>query len=606
VLERHSEVAAIRELLEAPLRGEGVVLVVEGSPGIGKTTLLRAAHERAHASGVQVLTAVGGELEREFPFGLVRQLFERHVASASHHERARLLAGAAGLAEPVVSTHEARVQHLAGDPVHGALLRLYWLAANVASQRPVLISVDDAHWGDAASLRWLAYLGRRLEGLPVALALALRPVAAAPAAQLLAAVGSVARVLRPAPLSVRATASLLSELVGSPADQFAAVCHAVTGGNPLLLRQLADALVAEGVAPDASAAGAVAELGPVAVSRMLALRLANLPSAAVPLLRAVAANGATVELHQAADVAQLDIESAARAADGLASAGILEPGRPLRMVHPIVRTAILENIAAAELDRLHVRWARRLAAIGADAAEIATHLLGTEPRMEEWVTGVLRSAARAAVGEGAPEAAAAYLRRALAELPSTSDRSEALLDLGRAEAAAGDPAAVRHLSDALTTTEDPGRRATVALELGRVLVLSARPADAVDVLTSELARVETADRDVAMRLDLALVSAARVDLSLGPLAAERLDRLRDYANRPERQATNRLVLANLAFEGAMAGEPADGVADLAERALAGGRLLQQERPCPRPTTSPRTPSRSRIDSNARKRRSTRR
>lgn len=576
MLEREFEVAAIRDLLEAPLHGEGVALVVEGAPGIGKTTLLRAAHERAHASGVQVLTAVGGELERAFPFGLVRQLFERRVASASPEERARLFAGAAGLAEPLVATHETGVRHAVGDPVQGTLHGLYWLVANIASRRPILISVDDAHWGDAASLRWLAYLGRRLEGLPVGLAVAMREAVSAPAAQLLAAVAPIAHVLRPRPLSIRATRSLMSELVGPTADEFASVCHSVTGGNPLLLQHLADALVAEGVAPGASEAGVVAELGPVAVSRMLALRLASGPSSAGPLLRAVAAHGTTVALHQAADVARLDIETAADAADALASVGILEPGRPLRVVHPIVRTAILKDIAATELDRLHVCWARRLAAIDADAAEIATHLLATEPRGDAWVIHVLRSAACAAVQEGAPEAAAAYLRRALAEPPSASERAEVLLELGRAEAAARDPAAVRHLSDARSAAQDPRQRANVALELGRVLMLCARPEEAVDVLESELARVEAEDREVAMRLELELAGAARVDLSLRTHFAERLDRLRDYARRPERPETNRLVLANLAFEGAMAGEPASRVADLAGRALAGGRLLPQE------------------------------
>ena len=438
----------------------------------------------------------------------------------------------------------------------------------------------------SGSLRWLAYLGRRLDGLPLALAVTTRPSASASATQLFAAVAPIARMLRPAPLSVSATGALLAERLGPSTNEFTSTCHSVTGGNPLLVHQLADALMAAGVSPQASATGRVAELGSGAVSRVLALRLAGLPAAALPLLRAAAVQGVSVSLDQAAAVALLDTDTAASAADALASVGVLEPGRPLRVVHPIVRAAVLSDIAPAELDRLHVRSARHLAAIGADAAEVATHVLATEPRQDPWAVDALRIAARAAVTQGAPEAAAAYLRRALAEPPSRATRADVVLDLGRAEAAARDPGAAGHLSEALALTADRRQRAGVAIELGRVLMLSARLVEAVDVLDAELARLSDEHRAVAMRLQLELLGAARVDLTLRPRVVDRLDRLRAYARHPDHVETSRVVLANLAFEAGMAGEVervgASGALGrpASDRRLRSGRLGRDRLPTP--------------------------
>src|SRR5919198_2542442 len=93
LVELEREVAALAALLDALPGGEGRVAWIEGPAGIGKSTLL--AEERRHAAdaGVQVLAARGSELEREFPFGVVRQLFE--AVGTDPERRARVLAGAA-------------------------------------------------------------------------------------------------------------------------------------------------------------------------------------------------------------------------------------------------------------------------------------------------------------------------------------------------------------------------------------------------------------------------------------------------------------------------------------------------------------------------------
>src|SRR4051794_9008205 len=102
MVEREREIAALAELLDAAPGGEGHVAWIEGPAGIGKSTLLAEARRRAAGAGTQVLAARGSELEREFPFGVVRQLFESVVAGDE-----RVLAGAAAPAAAVFEAAEA-------------------------------------------------------------------------------------------------------------------------------------------------------------------------------------------------------------------------------------------------------------------------------------------------------------------------------------------------------------------------------------------------------------------------------------------------------------------------------------------------------------------
>src|SRR5919204_895356 len=98
LLEREHEVEALETAVAAAARGAGQIVVVEGAPGIGKTSLLAYARAAARRSGLLVLDGRGAELEREFAFGVVRQLLEPAMFSLEKDERAGLFAGAAGLA----------------------------------------------------------------------------------------------------------------------------------------------------------------------------------------------------------------------------------------------------------------------------------------------------------------------------------------------------------------------------------------------------------------------------------------------------------------------------------------------------------------------------
>ena len=244
--EREHELAAVEELLER----RGRMLLLEGRAGIGKTSLVEVACSRAAELGHEVLRARGSELESGFAFGVVRQLFERRLAGTDPGERETLLAGPAAAVRPLLAGEVAGAlaggvaTPLAGDSSFAVLHGLYWLVVNLAARGPLLIAVDDAHWADEASLRWLAYLARRLDGLAAGLLVALRPGdPAVLGAPLLAVCAEAAAVLRPALLSEQAVSAVVRaaahpEVGGEAGDELCAAVYAACGGNPLYLAEL--------------------------------------------------------------------------------------------------------------------------------------------------------------------------------------------------------------------------------------------------------------------------------------------------------------------------------------------------------------------------------
>ena len=446
-MERERELAALGALLGDALAGEGRSALIEGPAGVGKTRLLAEVRRRAEAAGALVLSARGSDLEREFPFGVVRQLLEGMLQDPVAAERA--FAGAGAPARAVFERLEAPGE---GGSDFAALHGLYWVALNLAAERPLVLSVDDLHWADRPSLRFLAYLARRLEGQPVLLAATLRT--GEPDTDL-ALVGEIAQdtatgSVRPAPLSEAAVGEVVRARLGADAeDAFCAACHVTTGGNPLLLRQLLTALEAEDVRPDAAHADVVRAIGSRAIASAVVLRLARLPDEAAAVARAVAVLGDGADLRRVAALAGTGEDRTATAAAVLSRAEILRPETPLAFVHPLVRDAVYRDIPPGERERHHERAARVLHDAGAPTDQVAGHLLSVPPRGEEWIADVLHEAGSAAMRRGAAESAIAHLRRALEEPPPAGQRPGLLLELGAAEALSSAPEAVGHLQRGL-------------------------------------------------------------------------------------------------------------------------------------------------------------
>ena len=160
---------------------------------------------------------------------------------------------------------------------------------------------------------------------------------------------------------------------------------------------------------------------------------------------------------------------AARLADTLRAADVLAPGSMLEFAHPIVRTAVYESIPPGQRALAHAEAARLLERDGADAERIALHLLRSEPGGSAQVVALLRAAAEAAKGRGAPGTAAGYLRRALDEPPDPAVRPALLLELGLALAGERSPAAAAALKEAVELTATPADHAAAALLSARVL-----------------------------------------------------------------------------------------------------------------------------------------
>ena len=142
------------------------------------------------------------ELERSYPYGIVRQTADSVALDKSPEERAALFTGAARLALPILdpgSAEDADSPELMYQRLHG----LYWLTANLARERPLLITIDDAQWADEASMAAQRFLSLRIADLPMVLLLAVRTAdvgqLAVPLAEILADPATVS--IRPGPLS---------------------------------------------------------------------------------------------------------------------------------------------------------------------------------------------------------------------------------------------------------------------------------------------------------------------------------------------------------------------------------------------------------------------
>jgi DNA-binding CsgD family transcriptional regulator len=357
----------------------------------------------------------------------------------------------------------------------------------------------------------------------------------------------------------------------APAHEFSRACFEVTGGNPFYLQALVDGLRGDGISPDAESAEVVRGQVPEAVVRSLLLRLSRLPTAASALARAVVVLGTDTGLRHAAKLAGLDVREAAKAADLLAGAGILEPGRPLRFIHPLVEAAIYADLPAGERDLMHGEAARMLAASGADAERVASHLLVSEPAGDQWSVEVLRAAATDARARGAPDNAVSYLQRARRE--GLNADVEVLWELGAAQLDCGQPAAVEPLEKALALAGDPRQRAMIADYLAGALGLANRFDDAVSTLETALDDLGDTDGTVSHRLEANLLGIAALQLSTRPAHHRRLARVREQ--KLGDSPTERMLLAQVAWWSCMEGEHADVVRALVERAVAGGRLLAE-------------------------------
>jgi DNA-binding CsgD family transcriptional regulator/tetratricopeptide (TPR) repeat protein len=565
--ERELELQTLTVAARKVREGGGQVVVVEGPGGIGKSRLLAAARDMAAAEGLRTLVALGAELERTFPFGVIRQLLDPVMESGLRPE---LLDGSAALAAPIFEPAAGGQNEPGADTLFARLHGLSWLVANLAERERIALVVDDAQWADPPSLRALAFIARRLEDQDVLLVAGLRPTEDPLVAELSRL--SYATVLRPQALSPAGVDSWVRDAFEETTDAaFAAAVTEATGGNPFLVGELVHEVKAAELAPRATTASRVAGLGPRGVADAILARVPYLPEPATAVARALCVLGDGRSLAEVAAFAGIDERDAAAAAVALERAGILDSASGLRFVHPIIRQAVHEQLPKVERSVQHDRAAAFLRERGAPAGEVAAHLLEAEPRGDAATAELLRAAATEALSLGDPATASALLRRALAEPPHDRHRAELQRELGTAATLAGDADAQDVLRRSLTLAATAEDRVVAAMALVSVNAFSAGAGDVIDELERALEALPV-QHPLSEVADAVLIAPAQARSSIRARLTSRLEALPVAAGAPAGPREFAGLVWHSYRRSAELGDPAGGM-ELAQRALAASPAL---------------------------------
>lgn len=562
LLEREEQERVLAGALTAALGGVGTTVVVVGEAGVGKTVLMGRLTEGA-APDFTVLRARGDELEQEYPYGVLRQLLEPALRAVDDADA--VWAGPAALARPVFGLDAGRpTASSPEDAAFGRQQGLYWLCANLTDALgPLLLAVDDAHRADELSLRFLRFLGHRIDGLPIVQLIATRPAQEIDGRPALADMldDPLCRQLPVDRLSPEATAEYLRQTWGEAGARLGPVCHELTSGNPLLLRALIAEAQRGGLQAQTARPEELRVLGSRSIGHRVRRALETAPPGAIGIAQAVAILGDGVDPGEAVGFAGLGVQDAAAGTDALLRLGLLDDEGPgLRFVHPLVRTSVYRLLSPVERQAAHLRAARTLRAQGtAGCEELAAHLAAAPVAGEDWAAQALTDAAERAFVLGAPETAVRYLRRALQE-PATAEtpRPAVVAALARAESSAGDPAALGTYAEAIDLADGPPARTEISLHYAGALSMAGQTARGMAVLREVLSD-QPGEPSPALRSAL---HAAALFASSPQARAYRDDEAAriDPTGAAEDDPTWPLLAATHAIELAVRGRPASEVA----------------------------------------------
>jgi DNA-binding CsgD family transcriptional regulator len=504
---------------------------------------------------MDTLAASGRWGEQGFGFGVVVELFDSRLEEAEQAEHDRFLAQVASEAVPIFTPGEREL-----EPTFDVLHGLYRICAVLSEKRPLALLVDDIDLVDEPSLRFLRYLIERLGERRIAVILASGSIAhrlAHPEVDELTWHPGTVRI-ELAPFTERETADRVRTVWSEATDEDCRALLEEAAGNPFLV----ELLTAERRSPGGDATPSIA-----AWARR---RAARLHRAAPALLTAVAVLGPACELRHAAAIAGWDSDIAADVADLLAEVGLVKQEDGLSFQQPAVAHAVAACQDSGERAAAHLAAARLLGSELAPPEAVAEHLLEAPRRGSNWAVQWLCQAAAIALSRGFPRDAVVYLRRALAEPPMGRQRSHVVLELGRAEAIAGEPQAAVRLSEAAGWESVAGEEPGQALPAARALFVLGRTDEAMAVFERALQDKGKLDRELAGRLE-AGHAAARwlLELREGSVIAEPPPESADTPG-------NRSLLALHAMDRAIRGTDCTEVRDLAEQALARGALLADE------------------------------
>lgn len=420
LLEREEVVARVTRLLDRVEDGGSGALFVVGEAGLGKTSVVDKV--RAMAAGrMRVGHGRGHPMDTALGFGLAVQAFDE----LGGHE-VLFPAAVASLGQP------------RSTPLYAVL---EWLAGQ--APRPALLVLDDMHWADPDSLVLVSFLCRRLASLGMGIVAMMRPWPSAAhdmAAEL--AHDGYGELSWLAPLSRPAAAVLLGDrcerIVSGDAVGRA---WRISGGNPLLLEQVAAVISRGEELPDAGAGRPTMPSIAVVLARFAGLSAAGLRCA-----RAASVLGDSFISGLAAEIAQLPGEQVDGALEAMDRSGLVRaaPDGSTEFVHPLFAQALYSDLGAPLRARLHARAFTALVGRGREA-EAAEHAVRAELLGDPVAVGVLQRVGLAARRAGAVTSAADRLHAAI-ELAGDGAQPDLLLTAGQAllEAGRPEPAVAAH------------------------------------------------------------------------------------------------------------------------------------------------------------------
>jgi len=547
--------------------------IIQGAGGIGKSAVLEHVQSEALVRGIEMLSVRCHERLQRIPFGGARDLLRRWVEE--HPERDRLFAGPAGLSRRALGLGAVDVYPT--DQI-AQIEALYWLLINAttsaAGDRPLMLWIDDAHWLDDESAQWLAHLVQRLSHLHVVIALAMRSDEEGSPRALEEVLLGAAEVIRLSELTAEASASVVSARLATTVSDvahpsFLQACHRRSGGNPFFLHQLVDFVLERGLPPTPDAAAEIERMTPDLVRTYIIRRLAALGLPARQLARAAAVLG-TAPIARTAALAGLPEAVARTQADRLARAGFIHERSPTEMdwTHPIIRSAVYEQMQPSIRHDLHREAARILAGEIDQAEAAAAQLLMTPPGHDQWAVQVLHGVAEATLAGGHPAAAARYVRRALKEAPPAELMTSLHLLLGRCLAPLEVSPALEELRKAYRLAASESQRTEVAISLAKTHAY----ADELGLSVRLLEQAIIACNDDVARQQL--LAEQFLWATWWAKDADRIQRMRRLAliaePLPGHGHVQRLLLANHAWNLVLQGEPRQRAIDLIQRVIRGG------------------------------------
>jgi DNA-binding CsgD family transcriptional regulator/type II secretory pathway predicted ATPase ExeA len=476
VEERTEHQDRLRDLFEECRAGHGRVVVLSGPVGSGKTVLLDAFSGWAAAQGATVVSAVGSPTEEPVELGVVNQLLSSVAQPGESAAGERGLAANRALAVAAPGLERAGMAYSETPALHVMGQALLALAAREVPA-PLVITVDDAHYADAGSLRCLLRLIWRMRNSRILVLLNIR-TGLPPRHPLLHA--EVLRQphcerIRLAPLTLAGVAQLLTRQLDSVPAGLTRAIHAATAGNPLLATALIE---------DCRAAvehGRTEPVGGEAFGQAVVGCLCRVEPNTVQVAQVLAVLGETETIGRAIIAQMLDMEPelVAEHLAALEEVGLIVGNR---YRHERARAAVRSGITRQDRAELHQRAAFLLLQEGVPAIEVARHLIKAERVEARWAISLLVDAAEQAMDGDDLELAQACLRRAYQTCANDQQRASIQSLLMRVEWWANPAVAARHLDDLVAAVLAGRLRGSRASMLVDHLLWHGRTADAVTVL----------------------------------------------------------------------------------------------------------------------------